>query len=99
MRSAIQIRLETEAGQQVQQIASWERIEDRLVDISLTLAESKSLLAAVQKILVEQQVAEYLEARRGCPHCGKPGGQNGSHSVSLQTLFGNIEINSPRWRH
>jgi hypothetical protein len=74
MKAAIQITLETEVGQQVQEIASWERNEHRLEDIGLTLAESKSLLAAVQKILVEQQVAEYLEARRSCPHCGKPRG-------------------------
>ena len=60
MKAAIQITLETEVGQQVQEIASWERNEHRLEDNGLTLAESKHLLAAVQKILVQQQVAEYL---------------------------------------
>ena len=99
MKAAIQITLETEAGQQVEEIARWERSEHRLEDIGLTLAESKRLLAAVQKILVEQQIAEYLDAQRSCPHCGKPRGQKGSHSVTLQTLFGNVEIDSPRWSH
>jgi hypothetical protein len=32
-----------------------------LADIGLSLAESKSLLTAVQKIVVEHQTAEYLE--------------------------------------
>ena len=68
-------------------------------NIGLTLAESKTLLAAIQKIFVEQQIAEYLEARRDCPECGKPRGQKGSHTVTLQTLFGNLLIDSPRWNH
>ena len=45
MKAAIHITLETEVGQQVQEIASWERNEHRLEAIGLSLAESKSLLA------------------------------------------------------
>ena len=59
---------------------------------------TKSLLAALQKILVEQQVAAYLEARRRCPHCGQTRGKTGGHAITLQTLFGNLKIDSPRWR-
>jgi hypothetical protein len=99
MKAHIQITIETEIGQHVQQIACWERNEHRMEDIGLTLAESKSLLAAIQKMLVEQQIAEYLETQRGCPHCGKSRGQKGSHTVTLQTLFGNLKIDSPRWSH
>jgi hypothetical protein len=63
MKAAVQITLETEVGQQVQEIASWERNEYRLEDIGLTLAESKILLAAVQKTLA----GVYCEASmRGC---------------------------------
>ncbi len=94
MKAHIQITIETEFGQHVQQIACWERKEYGLEDIGLTLAESKSLLAAIQKMLVEQQIAEYLEAQRGCPHCRKSRGQKGSHTVTLQTLFGNLEIDA-----
>ncbi len=54
MKAHIQITIETEFGQHVQQIACWERKEYGLEDIGLTLAESKSLLAAIQKMLVEQ---------------------------------------------
>lgn len=99
MKARIQITVETEVGQQVQEIACWERHEHRLEDIGLTLAESKSLLAAIEKILVEQQITEYLEAHRDCPLCGKARGQRGSHTVTLQTLFGNLKIDSPRWSH
>lgn len=99
MTIAIKIALETEDGQHVQEIACWERNHHRLEDTGMTLSESKSLLAAVQKILVEQQIAEYLEAQRRCPHCEKPRGQKGSHTVTLQTLFGNPAIDSLRWNH
>ncbi|GAC1456045.1 MAG: hypothetical protein PVSMB10_14030 [Pseudarthrobacter sp.] len=99
MKARIQITIETEVGQYVQEIACWDRKEHRFEDIGLTLAESKSLLAAIQKILVEQQVTEYLGAQRSCPHCGKPHGQKGSHTAIFQTLFGNLKIDSPRWSH
>jgi PHP family Zn ribbon phosphoesterase len=56
-----------------------ERDGHRLAEIGLTLAESKSLLAAVQKIVVEHQTAEYLECRRKCPHCGDAHAPKGSH--------------------
>jgi hypothetical protein len=99
MKIAIKITLETEDGQHEQEIACWVRNQHRLEDIGMTLSESKSLLAAVQKILVEQQIAEYLEAQRRCPHCEKPHGPKGSHTITLQTLFGNLAIDSPRWNH
>jgi hypothetical protein len=99
MKAIIQVVIETEAGPQMQEVACLERKEHCLENIGLTLAESKSLLLAAQKILIDQQIAEYLEARRGCPHCGESRHQKGSHTVSLQTLFGNLKINSPRWNH
>jgi hypothetical protein len=49
--------------------------------------------------MVEQQVEEYLETQRSCPHCGKTRGQKGSHTLTFQTLFGNLKLRSPRWNH
>jgi hypothetical protein len=99
MRAVIEIRIETEGAPHVRKIGCLERDGHRLADIGLTLAESKSLLATVQKMVVEHQTAEYLESRRKCPHCGESRAQKGSHMVSLQTLFGNLGIDSPRWEH
>jgi hypothetical protein len=99
MKAIIQVVIETELGPQMQEVACLERKEHCLENIGLTLAESKSLLLAAQKMLIDQQIAEYLEARRHCPHCGEIRHQKGSHTVSLQTLFGNLKINSPRWNH
>jgi hypothetical protein len=47
--------------------------------------------------MVEQQVEEYLQTRRGCPYCGRVRGLKGSHTVTFHTLFGNLEVRSPRW--
>jgi hypothetical protein len=52
MRAVIEIRIETEGGPHVRKIGSLERDGHRLADIGLTLAESKSLLATVQKMVV-----------------------------------------------
>ena len=58
----------------------------------LTLREAKKLLGAIQQRMVEQQVEEYLETQRRCPHCGRARGVKGSHTVMFQTLFGNLEL-------
>jgi hypothetical protein len=97
MKAVIEIRIEAESGPYVREVACVERDGHRLADIGLSLAESKSLLTAVQKIVVEHQTAEYLEDRRKCPHCGDARARKGSHTVNLQTLFGNLAIDSPRW--
>lgn len=99
MKAVIEIRIEAEGGPYVREIACVERDGHRLADIGLSLAESKSLLTAVQKIVVEHQTAEYLEDRRRCPHCGDARARKGSHTVRLQTLFGNLALDSPRWGH
>ena len=57
------------------------------------------LLGAIQQRMVEQQVEEYLETQRSCPHCGRARGLKGSHTMTFQTLFGNLELRSPRWNH
>jgi hypothetical protein len=67
MKARIQITIETDLGQHVDEMACWERQAHRLEDIGLTLAESKCLLAAIQKILVEHQVTEYLDSAARVP--------------------------------
>jgi PHP family Zn ribbon phosphoesterase len=86
MKAVIEIRIEAESGPYVREVACVERDGHRLADIGLSLAESKSLLTAVQKIVVEHQTAEYLEDRRKCPHCGDARGRKGSHTVNHNSV-------------
>jgi hypothetical protein len=82
MKFLIHLVTESEAGQHVQEIACLERKEHRLEDVGLTLREAKKLLGAIQQRMVEQQVEEYLETQRSCPHCGRARGQKGSHTLT-----------------
>ena len=95
MRFLIHLAAESEAGQRLQEITCLERNEPCLENIGLSLREAKQLLAAIQTKIVEQQVADYLETQRPCPRCGRIRGLNGSHEVTFQMLFGNLELRSP----
>ncbi|MGH9438794.1 MAG: ISKra4 family transposase, partial [Terriglobia bacterium] len=99
MKCKVQVVIETETGDQVQQVACLERDSARLEEIGLTLAEAKSLVAGIQKVLVEEQVGRYVEDHRICSHCGKALPHKGKHRVAFYTLFGNLEVQSPRLFH
>jgi len=78
MKFFIHLVAESEAGQYAQEIACLERKEHRLEEVGMTLREAKKVLGAIQQKMVEQQVEEYLETQRGCPHCGKARGLKGN---------------------
>ena len=99
MRCTVKVVIESEAGQEVQQVACLERDTARLEEIGLTLAEAKGLLAGVQKALVAEQLERYMEAHRSCPDCGKVLSNKGEHQVTFHTLFGNLKVQSPRLFH
>jgi len=99
MKCRVQVIMETEAGEQVQEITCLERNTARLEEVGLTLAEARSLLAGVQKAAVEQQIAEHLAVHQSCPHCGQTLLHKGSHQITFRTLFGNLEVQSPRLFH
>jgi hypothetical protein len=70
----------------------------RLETTGLTLAEGKQILKRVQEVVVEEQVQTCLIQHRHCPICGKPHSIKGHHQIKLQTVFGNLQIKSPRLR-
>ncbi|MEM7789197.1 MAG: ISKra4 family transposase, partial [Bacteroidota bacterium] len=72
---------------------------ERLGDLGLTLAESKGLLAALQREVVQRQAGAHAEARRCCPDCGRRRRKKGSYPAVFRTLFGNVRLASPRLYH
>ncbi|MGE3538941.1 MAG: ISKra4 family transposase [Candidatus Tectimicrobiota bacterium] len=68
----------------------------RLEHLGLTLAESKHLLSTLQRHLLRQQVATFLDARSTCPDCGTPLTLKAHGSRSLRPLFGTCMFSSPR---
>jgi hypothetical protein len=82
--------------QQVYEIASLQRTELKMETLGLTLAEGKTILREIQRVVVERQVAECLEPYRHCSACGQPQHGKGQHDLPMRTVFGNMTIPSSR---
>jgi hypothetical protein len=79
MKLTIQVVMEQADGAKVvTEVTTPER--ETLTDetLGLTLAESKTLLAGVQDIMVAQQAASYSAAHAACPECGASRRSKGS---------------------
>ncbi len=64
--------------------------------LGLTLAESKGLLANVQRELVESQVQCLVEKQRICTRCETRRTIKDYHSVCFKSLFGGVNVRVPR---
>jgi hypothetical protein len=69
-----------------------------LAEVGLGLAEAKALLAELQASVVRSQVGEYATRRRVCPDCEMLRPLKDRRTRRLQTLFGTIEVEAPRFR-
>src|SRR3954467_7648997 len=69
-----------------------------LAAIVLTLAEAKALLTKLQASIVCDQLAEYAAHRRVCPDCGMLQPLKDRRTRRLQTLFGTVAVEAPRFR-
>src|SRR5260221_14152964 len=65
-------------------------------NLGLTLAEGKTLLAKIQEKMVTQQAAVYSIQQRPCPHCHQQRRKKGSHQIIWRSLFGKLQLPSPR---
>ncbi len=82
-----------------QEIAELIRTEAVIETTGLTLAESKQVLHALQRTIVDEQVTGYLDAQRPCPHCGKQRHLKEHGTAPFRTLFGVVPVPNPRWQH
>jgi hypothetical protein len=85
--------------EEVQEVARIERAELEMETLGLTLAEGKLILKKIQEGMVQQQIHNALLRLRCCPQCGEARHSKGHHDVAIRTLFGNVEVNSPRLEH
>ncbi len=99
MKVRVQVIVETKTGQSqvVEEVACLERGVLLPDGLGLTLAEAKQLLAGVQRTLVMQQVAEYVAHQQRCPDCGTLYRRKGQHEVVVRTVFGKLQVLSPRF--
>ena len=66
--------------------------------LGLTLADAKALLAAIQRHLVQAEVADYCRERRCCPRCQEQRPLKDVRSRRLNSLFGTVEVRAPRFK-
>jgi hypothetical protein len=71
---------------------------EQLEHIGLSLAEAKTLLLELQRQVVTRQITAFLTTRTACPSCGRPRGIKDHKTILFRTLFGNLELASPRLR-
>ena len=98
MKVRVQIIVEHEGldGPIVEEVACLCRGDLMPETLGLTLDEGKTLLAQIQKTMVAHQAAEYVEQQRPCPDCSQRQANKGEHDIVYRTLFGRLQITSPR---
>jgi hypothetical protein len=69
-----------------------------LAEIGLTLAEAKALLTKLQASMLCNQLAEYAARCQVCPDCGVLQPLKDRRTRRLQTLFGTVEVEAPRFK-
>jgi hypothetical protein len=96
----IQVVTVSDDGQEESRdVASLERQELQPETLGLTLAESKAILKDIQEIVVERQATDFLASQRRCPDCNQLRHLKGYHPLSMRTVFGKLEVKSPRLYH
>ena len=100
MRFRLQlITVDEDGSERMHSVAELERDSTlRLETTGLTLAEGKQILKHLQEVVVEEQVEACAVQHRHCAICSKPLSTKGHHQIKLQTVFGNLQIRSPRLR-
>jgi hypothetical protein len=96
MRVQIQLRIvsddETVLSDDV--IACFDKDDDQLEEIGLSLDQAKTMLAGAQVSLVAAQAASFLTRHRDCQHCGRH--LQSSCRILFRTAFGTVPLVSPR---
>jgi hypothetical protein len=98
MKIKLQLIIEADDGAPAvaTEVACLQRADLTPETLGLTLAEAKELLARVQETVVMQQATAYVNQQRACPQCGTNRPCKGHHQIVVRTLFGKLQLPSPR---
>jgi hypothetical protein len=101
MRVKLQLVMYSDAGQEetVTDVITLDKNNRRIEHLGLTLAEAKQLLSTLQRHLLQQQVATFLDTCSTCTNCGTLLKMKAHASRSCRTLFGTFTLDSPRLEH
>ena len=100
MKVTVQVVTRSEDGQEsMREVACVERAGLTPETLGLSLAEGKTILQAIQEVVVEWQMQAYLGQQRHCPQCGHLRHSKGAHHTVFRTVFGALPVESPRLTH
>ena len=100
MRLIIEARVElaeSDLQPEPRRLAVFDRMEDDLEQLGLTLEEGRELLAATQAGLVASQAEQWLATEDCCRRCCTPLYDKDSRWVVFRTVFGKVRLQSPRF--
>jgi hypothetical protein len=101
MRIEIQLRIVGDDNSVISEgeILQFDKGDDRLEGIGLSLDEAKAALAGIQGSVVTAQAASFLARHRSCDFCGRLLLSKGPGRTRFRTAFGTIVLSSPRFHH
>jgi len=101
MQWTVRLEARTSAGEvTTTELVTFSRpgVVSTLAEIGLMLAETKTLLAKLQASMLCGQVAAYAAHHRVCAACGVLQPLKDRRTRRLQTLFGTVEVEAPRFK-
>ena len=93
----LQITAEDGTAGDSTEVALFEKKTEQAEDIGLSIAEGKTLMTAVQQRIAAAQATSWAERHRCCEACGVRRYSKGSYPIVFMTLYGDVEISSPRF--
>ena len=98
MKVRIQMVFEAEDGrpEAIEEVAQLQRGPLCPAELGLSLTEAKTLMHGMQQAMVTEQVDQYLSQFKTCTHCDAARARKGQHTVVYRTLFGKLNLKSPR---
>src|SRR5215217_247965 len=101
MRVKLQLVMCNDEGDEetVTDVITFNKHNQRIEHLGLSLAESKELLSTLQRHLLQQQVDTFLDTCSTCPDCGTPLKRKAHSRRWFRTLFGTFQFDSPRLEH
>src|SRR5499425_3923580 len=101
MRVKLQLVLCSDEGQEetVTDVITFNKNNQRIEHLGLTLAEAKQLLSTLQRHLLQHQIDTFLDPCFTCSDCGALLKVKAHASRSFRTLFGTYNLDSPRLEH
>jgi len=101
MQWTVRLEARTSAGEvTTPELVTFSRpvVVSTLAEIGLVLSETKALLAELQASMLCSQVAEYTAHHGVCAACRVLQPFKDRRTRRLQTLFGTVEVDAPRFK-